>query len=324
MIKIIGIDISKQTFDVCFYKEGMLIHSVYKNNLSGFKKLFKNISGSSHIVMEASGPYYVQLASYLYSRGVSVSVINPLKIKRYTQMRFYRAKTDKKDAQAIMEYGDFHQNDLSLWQPEPEAIHHIKQMRSAVELLQKQQQQSSRQLEAFTSTGNINKAVRKTLEKAIEILSDNILILEENMLSICQEYYKSTYDNLISIPSIGPKTAVMLIAITDNFTKFTHYKQLIAYVGFSPRIYQSGTSVKGRASICKMGKAQLRKLLYMCSWTAKKCNKACVEMYQRLKKKSKPERVIKIAIANKLLKQAFAIGKSNQKYIENYQPNICF
>lgn len=47
-------------------------------------------------------------------------------------------------------------------------------------------------------------------------------------------------------------------------------------------------------------------------------------MYERLKKKGKPERVIKIAIANKLLKQAFAVATSKQKYIENYQSNICF
>jgi hypothetical protein len=47
-------------------------------------------------------------------------------------------------------------------------------------------------------------------------------------------------------------------------------------------------------------------------------------MYQRLKAKGKPERVIKIAIANKLLKQAFAIAKSKEKYIEDYQLKVCF
>lgn len=129
---------------------------------------------------------------------------------------------------------------------------------------------------------------------------------------------------LTSIPSIGNKTAMMLIAMTDNFSKFEHYKQLIAYVGLGPRVYQSGTSVNGKGHICKMGKSQIRKLLYMCSWTAKYCNKACREMYERLKAKGKPERVIKVAIANKLLKQAFAVATSKQKHIENYQPNICF
>ena len=47
-------------------------------------------------------------------------------------------------------------------------------------------------------------------------------------------------------------------------------------------------------------------------------------MYKRLKEKGKPERVIKIAIANKLIKQAFAIGKYERNYNENFQPNTCF
>ncbi|CAL65049.1 IS110 family transposase [Christiangramia forsetii] len=148
--------------------------------------------------------------------------------------------------------------------------------------------------------------------------------LEGQMLVLGKEEYKQTLRSLTSIPGIGDKTAIMLIAITADFDKFEHYKQLIAYVGFSPRIYQSGTSIKGKGHICKMGKSQIRKLLYMCSWTAKRYNKGCAEMYERLRKKGKPERVIKIAIANKLLKQAFAIAKNKTVFDENHQPKVCF
>jgi len=41
--------------------------------------------------------------------------------------------------------------------------------------------------------------------------------------------------------------------------------------------------------------------------SAKKCNKGCVTIYKRLKEKEKPERVIKVKLANKLLKQASSI-----------------
>lgn len=56
---------------------------------------------------------------------------------------------------------------------------------------------------------------------------------------------------------------------------------------------------------------------YICSWTAKKYNPSCMAMYQRLKGKGKPERVIKIAIANKILRQAFAMGKNKTSFQEN-------
>ncbi|MEZ4880590.1 MAG: transposase [Chitinophagales bacterium] len=106
--------------------------------------------------------------------------------------------------------------------------------------------------------------------------------------------------------------------------KFDNYRQLIAYVGLSPRKYESGTSVRGRGHICKMGQSQIRKLLYMCSWSAKKLNKACIAMYERLIAKGKAERVVKIAIANKLLKQAFAIAKNKEVYNENFMQKVCF
>ena len=73
-----------------------------------------------------------------------------------------------------------------------------------------------------------------------------------------------------------------------------------------------------------MGTGKLRKLLYLCSWSAKRCNVYCKEMYERLKAKSKPEKVIKIAIANKLLRQAFAVGKYGTEFNANYQNQFAF
>lgn len=239
-------------------------------------------------------------------------------------MKFYRAKTDKKDSSMIMEYGETEFGSLTIWKPEGKGVQSLKQMRAAIELLQKQLTQSKNQLGAFKSSGSLDKELEKGMKKVIRATEKAIKDIEIQMLEVCEAHYKESLELLTSIPSIGNKTAMMLIAMTDNFSKFEHYKQLIAYVGLAPRVYQSGTSVNGKGHICKMGKALIRKLLYMCSWTAKHCNKTCREMYERLKAKGKPERVIKVAIANKLLKQAFAVVTSNQKYIENYQPNICF
>ena len=85
------------------------------------------------------------------------------------------------------------------------------------------------------------------------------------MKELADENYKETMELIQSIPGIGPKTAMALIILTNNFENFENYKQLIAYIGFSPRIYQSGTSVNGKGHICKMGNAQIRKMLYLCS-----------------------------------------------------------
>ncbi len=322
MCKIIGIDISKQTFDVGFMKESIWQHFVFENNEKGFRELLKKLEVDDWLVMEASGPYYLQLALFFYKENKNVSVLNPLIIRRYSQTRLYRAKTDKKDAQTIAEYGV--QYDLKQWEPETEEISKIKQLYTALELINKEIHQSERQLESFISSGILDKDLESTLKSIVRFLKNKQNKLEKQIELNAEKNYKPTLDRLKSIPGIGTKTAIMLTVITGDFEKFENYKQLIAYVGFSPRLYQSGTSVRGKGHICKMGKSQIRKLVYLCSWSAKKCNKGCVEMYNRLKEKGKPERVIKIALANKLLKQAFSIVKNQTYYTENFVEKACF
>jgi hypothetical protein len=52
----------------------------------------------------------------------------------------------------------------------------------------------------------------------------------------------------------------------------------------------------------------------MCSWTAKTCNLQCVSIYEKMHQKGKPEKVIKVAIAHKLLRQAFGVIKRQQPF----------
>jgi len=170
----------------------------------------------------------------------------------------------------------------------------------------------------------ITKDLTSTLKSIIKFLKAKSNKLEQQIADKAEQHYKSTLERLKSIPEIGTKTAIMLTVITNDFDKFENHKQLIAYVGFNPRLYQSGTSVRAKGHICKMGKSQIRKLLYLCSWAAKRCNPDCIKMYNRLKEKGKPERVIKVALANKLLKQAFSIVKNQTYYSENFLEKACF
>ena len=203
-----------------------------------------------------------------------------------------------------------------LWQPDEVHIMQLQQIHTAVEGLQKQSTMLNNQLEAFSQLPVKEKSVMSTLRSLLKTITAKIAKLEGKMLEIINNHYRDTFSSLQTIPGIGPKTAIVLIAITNNFKKFDDIKKLSAYVGLSPRVYQSGTSINGKGHITKMGNKYVRKLLYLCAWSAKRHNKQCVEMYERLKEKQKPERVIKIAIANKLLRQAFAIAQTQEPIIK--------
>jgi transposase len=66
-----------------------------------------------------------------------------------------------------------------------------------------------------------------------------------------------------------------MIVITDGFDKFENEKRLCSYVGITPAIRESGSSVRGRSRISKVGNRKLRNLLFLCSFKACKHNKGC-------------------------------------------------
>ena len=119
------------------------------------------------------------------------------------------------------------------------------------------------------------------------------------------------------IPGIGRKTGVMLVVLTDGFERFNSASELCSYAGITPVIRQSGSSVKGKPRISKIGN-----LLFMCSFNACKYNKACRDLYERIVAKGKSKKLALMAVANKLLKQAFTIIKSGRPYDENYRSKL--
>ena len=93
---------------------------------------------------------------------------------------------------------------------------------------------------------------------------------------------------------------------------------MVAFVCINPNPRQSGTSVKGRGSISKRGVKYLRKKLYMASLSAAQFNPGCQSLKERLRKRGKHPKVIRIAIANKLLRQIFAVLKYDREWNPNY------
>lgn len=317
-----GIDISKLFFDVAVPDGDQYRYYKFSNDLSGFESLLKVLAVNSYVAMEASGPYYLRLACYLNTKGINVSVINPLVIRRFCQMRLSRAKTDKKDARMIAEYSKVEKP--VLWQPPQHHVVTLQQMEALLFNLNKEYTALKNQLESFTSSGMLDKRLEKMIGKELIHKQELIEKVITEMQELTHQHHAEMLDNLQSIPGLGKKTAMMLTVLSGGFTRFKDYRKLSAYVGLCPRIFESGTSVKGKARICKMGMSRIRAMMYVCAWSARRCNKACRELYERLVAKGKAKKLALIAVANKLLKQAFAIATQQVKYNENYSKYICF
>ncbi|ANF52388.1 hypothetical protein A0O34_18530 [Chryseobacterium glaciei] len=310
----VGIDLSKLSFDVALCNsENKYTYHKFANNEKGFSSLLSLLNKSECIcVMEASGSYYLKLATFLSTHEINVCVINALVIRRFSQMRMSRAKTDKKDAMLIAEYG--RSENPGLWEPEANHTLELKQMQAYLEQLNKNRTGFILQKEAFAQNPVKSEAIEASISCVLEKIEQAIKTIECQMELIIKTHHQEMFDQLRSIPGMGGKTSLLLIVISGGFTKFEKYKQLVSYVGISPRIFESGTSVRGRSKICKMGMSKVRAMLYLCAWSAKRCNKACKDLYDRLVEKGKAKKLALIAVVNKLLKQAFAIATKKEYY----------
>lgn len=311
---IVGIDVSKESFDSCWRTNGKLCEKAFRYDSEGINQLLSLTDENAHYVMEATGIYHLRLALALHKAGRRVSVVNPLVIKRFGQMRLSQVKSDRADARLIQAYGE--ENTLSPWQPSKQVIVELQQAHGWLDDLIVERTRLLNREEALRLQVRINPFVRREMKKQRKLLDEQIAHCERHLEAIVKKHFADLYQNLLSIPGVGQKTAVELLIVTEGFNRFTTSKALSAYVGVSPTTYESGTSVKGRGSISKRGKGRLRQLLYMCSWTARSSNRGCRQLHQRLSDTGKPPKLISIAIAHKLLRQIFAVATSNERYCE--------
>ena len=313
-IKYFGIDISHLVFDVTD-SDGNYYQ--FKNSLIGFKKFIKLLDFNSHCVMEATGYYHYKLAYYLQESGIKLSVENPLSVKRFIQMKLSKIKTDKSDSKLICEYAK--QVELKLWQGNSKHQLECLQMTRLLTTYTKQSTMLKNKIHGEKVLGVPSKSVISSLKQSLKYLEKQIKTLESKLIILVKQEHQEVLTSLKSIPGIGDKTAIMLVVLTDGFERFTSAKELCSYAGLTPIIKQSGSSVKGRPRISKIGNQKLRNLLFMCSFNACKYNKACKALYDRIVAKGKSKKLALIAVCNKLLKQAFAIAKSGLIYDDNYK-----
>ena len=309
-----GIDISKDVFDVVDHADN---HYQYKNDSSGFKEFYKILTEQSHCVMEVTGSYYQTLATWLYAKSVDVSVVNPVSVKRFIQMRLKTSKTDKLDARMIRLYSE--SEGPELWQPPSQYIIEANELHKLIVLLLKQRTALKNKLHGLKAKGITTSAVVRSLRRQIRNLDNEVSALELKLEGVVKDHQADLMSRLCSIPGIGKRTAIYLIVLTQGFEKFETSRQLISYFGLNPTIHESGSSIRGRSRISKTGNNHIRNLLFMCSFTACEHNKSCREIYQRITAKGKSKKLALIAVANKLLKQSLAIAKSGLYYDENFR-----
>ena len=147
LLPVVGLDVSKATLAVCYQINELVKHLEVSNNKAGFQQLVKACGAHCRFVIEATGTYNLALAYYLHEQGGEVAVLNPLVIKRFIQVHLSKGKSDRKDTQWLLRYGQ--QQPINIWQPDGTILVEYQQLEQVNEQLLKQKTMVSNSLGAL-------------------------------------------------------------------------------------------------------------------------------------------------------------------------------
>jgi transposase len=296
-----GIDISKQTLDVCIVREDGISQSLkFQNSVNDIKKLEKLLKGTKRIVLEATGTYHLACAEALHKAGLPVVVVNPADAHYYAKSKARRNKTDKVDAKILA--GMASDSHLNLFTPTSDEI---KKLRALLQVLE--------DLKELLSAKKTQLKTPELDAYAIEYYQDEIQRLNKKIKAVeidIKEFVKSnqkmneSVTNLKTIPGIGDVIATTIVALIPE--QILNARQASAYIGLNPSQVESGM-MKGVTRISKKGNARLRKLFYIASWSSIIPKGPIRDFYLSLLQRGKCKMSALCAVANKLVRIAHAI-----------------
>jgi len=311
----LGLDIAKLKFNACLVGAGAkLRHKVFANNPQGFSQLSDWLKKQGvqqvHACMEATGTYGESLAAYLHQQSQLVSVVNPAAIKGYAQSHLSRTKTDRVDAALIA--GFCGERRPPAWcPPAPEAQQLQALVRRLESLIEMRTAEENRLCSGITV-----EAVRESVEELIAHLSEQIKRTQALIRDHIESHpkLKRQRELLDSIPGIGETTAAALLAEVPDFSQYQSARQVAAFAGLVPRERQSGSSVRGRVRLSKIGNARLRKALYFPAVTALRCSPFFQAWADGLRQRGKSKMSIIGAAMRKLIHLAYGVLKTGKPF----------
>jgi transposase len=317
----VGIDISSQDAQVAIqHSDGQLVRVRISQTAEGYAELGVALEAagcqrsSSLLVMEATGVYWMCLATYLYERGWQVSVINPAQAHYFARALLQRSKTDRIDAHTLMLLAARLQP--ACWRP-PSATHEavLQRLNQRDACLCMIQQERNR-LHALIRRPEPDPQVVARLQAHIDFLLAQVADIEAELkrLVAADPAWQSTAALLRSIPGFGPVVTCWLMAATHLFTACQSPEQIASYAGLAPRLFESGSSVRARPALGFAPHRRLRQALYMATLSAIQHNPIIRAFYRRLLDRGKPSKVALCACARKLIHIAWGVVIKQQAF----------
>jgi transposase len=275
----------------------------------------------------------------LRSAGFPVAIFEARKASKFLALR--RNKTDASDARGLADLARLGRNTVSqvyLKSPECQQLRGLLVMRkrlvimrlAAESLLRSRLGQHGRRLKAGSAPGSLRK--RLEIELAQLSANDGVDLRQElaPLAEVCESLrtYLRTLDRdlekrasahevcrrLMEVPGVGAICALSFYSAIEDPHRFSVNQGVGAYLGLSPRRYQSGATARTRG-ITKSGSKMTRSHLVIAATVFGTCAPDCrlKQWYLALRERSGPGRA-RVALARKLAIMLLAMWKNGTHF----------
>lgn len=265
------------------------------NTSAGHRRLLKLLTAhpGAHVVCEATGGYERAVVAALQAAKITVSVLNPARVRHFARATGQRAKTDHLDAAVLTAYGQALQPKPTAPRTESEQqlAELVRRRVQLVEALVIQRQQAERL--ALPVVRRQAQSLVRRLERDLKQIEAQRQVLRTQAAALDERVQK-----LEAITGVGSLTALGVLAELPELGTLNR-RQAAALAGLAPHPRESG-QWHGRRSIGG-GRAPVRRALYMAALVAARSNRVLKAFYQRLRAAGKPAKVALTAVMRKLV-----------------------
>jgi transposase len=322
-----GFDISKATFDVARWGDQDFLRmtlSQFPRSPEGVRDWLASVTSEelehTGLVMESTGGYCKELVGWLKQSqpGLHVAIANPFIVKSYGRSLALRNKTDRMDARLLARFGQDRQPPA--WTPLPVAQEHLRSLVRTRAYLMHQLVGTRNRVREHECPSPLAMQSQKALCEALTLLVETLTNGIENLFRK-DETLRHWMSLLTSVPGIGLITAATMLGEAGDLRRFNRRGQLVAFLGVSPRIYASGSSVHGRTRMCRMGGAHARAALYMAAVAASRTQGPIGAFYRHLVENGKPKKSALGALMRKLVVVMRAVLIQDRPYEVKSRPS---
>jgi transposase len=262
--------------------------------------LIKWLMPNARVCVEATGVYHLQLALVLRRAKIEVMVVNPRVAKRFSEALSNRSKTDKVDARVLLQY--VRKMDFTPWEAPSAAVLELRELtRRLAELTQAATDEKNR-LHA-RRTANLSATVVTDLEHNIAHIESRITQIEAVAMDVItgDANLHKQFESVNKGRGFGRRTTMLLLGELAVLDPTMTVRELVAYAGLDPRVYESGTSVHKVVRISKVGNARIRAILFMNALSVIRHDRGGRLFFARLVARGKKRMQAIVAVMRKLL-----------------------